>query len=48
MIKFNDLKSQWLAIKDNAMPEIEELMNNCQFILGPQVERFEKSFAEYF
>jgi len=47
MIKFNDLKSQWLAIKDNAMPEIEELMNNCQFILGPQVERFEKSFADY-
>ena len=47
MIKFNDLKSQWLAIKDNAMPEIEELMNRCEFILGPQVERFEKSFADY-
>ncbi len=47
MVKFNDLQSQWLAIKDNAMPEIEELMNNCQFILGPQVERFEKSFADY-
>ena len=24
-IKFNNLNAQWLAIKDQAMPEIEEL-----------------------
>lgn len=47
MIKFNDLNAQWLAIKDQAMPEIEELLKTSQFILGPQVERFEKVFASY-
>ena len=46
-IKFNNLNAQWLAIKDQAMPEIEELFETSQFILGPQVERFEKSFAEF-
>ena len=47
MIKFNNLNAQWLAIKDQAMPEIEELFASSQYILGPQVKRFEDSFAEY-
>tara|TARA_R100000008_G_C3575255_1_gene164782 strand:- start:716 stop:1831 length:1116 start_codon:yes stop_codon:yes gene_type:complete len=47
MIKFNDLSAQWLAIKDQAMPEIEELLEASQFILGPQVKRFEDAFAEF-
>lgn len=47
MIKFNDLNAQWKVIKDDAMPEIQELFETSQFILGPQVERFEKSFAAF-
>ena len=47
MIYFNDLKSQWLEIKDSTMPEIAELFETSQFILGPQVERFENSFAKF-
>jgi len=47
MIKFNDLNAQWKVIKDDAMPEIQELFETSQFILGPHVERFEKSFATF-
>ncbi|SVA51438.1 uncharacterized protein METZ01_LOCUS104292 [marine metagenome] len=47
MVKFNNLNAQWLEIKDEAIPEIEELFKTSQFILGPQVERFEESFAEF-
>jgi len=47
VIKFNNLNAQWLAIEDQAMPEIEELFASSQYILGPQVKRFEDSFAEY-
>jgi len=47
MVKFNDLNAQWLAIKDQAMPEIEKLFGTSQFILGPQVKRFEDAFAEF-
>ncbi len=44
-MQFNDLTSQWLTIKENAIPEILDLFENSQFILGPQVERFENSFS---
>lgn len=47
MVEFNNLNLQWKAIKDSALPEIEELFEKCQFILGPQVKRFEQSFAQY-
>ncbi len=47
MIKFNNLNLQWQQIRDKALPEVEELFESCQFILGPQVERFEKAFAQY-
>ena len=47
MIKFNNLNLQWQQIKDKALPEVEELFESCQFILGPQVERFEEAFAQY-
>lgn len=47
MIKFNDLNAQWKVIKDDAMPEIQELFETSQFILGPHVERFEKAFATF-
>tara|TARA_B100000929_G_scaffold3156_1_gene2682 strand:- start:1485 stop:2612 length:1128 start_codon:yes stop_codon:yes gene_type:complete len=47
MVKFNNLNAQWLEIKNEAIPEIEELFKTSQFILGPQVQRFEEAFAEY-
>ena len=46
-ILFNNLNAQWLAIKDQAMPEIEKLLETSQFILGPQVKRFEEAFAGF-
>jgi len=47
MVKFNNLNAQWLEIKNEAIPEIEELFETSQFILGPQVQKFEAAFAEY-
>lgn len=47
MIQFMSLENQVKAIKDEVMSEIEYVIDNCQFVLGPQLEQFEKSFAEY-
>ena len=46
-VRFNDLTSQWNAIKEDAMSEIEDVFNNSSYILGPYVERFEQSFANF-
>lgn len=46
-VKFNNLNAQWLEIEEQAVPEIRELFYTSQFILGPQVKRFEEAFAEY-
>ena len=47
MIKFNKLDKQWETIRSQVMPEIEELFESSQFILGPYVQRFEEAFAEF-
>jgi len=44
-VKFNDLRSQWEIIKGEAHPRMMSLMENCPFILGPDVKKFEDNFA---
>ena len=46
-IKFNDLRSQWEIIKSKAQPRMMSLMENCPFILGPDVKTFEDNFAKW-
>ena len=42
-----DLKAQYLTIKPEVDAAIASVIENTNFILGPQVEKFEKAFAEY-
>lgn len=46
-VKFNDLRSQWETIKEDATPRMMGLMENCPFILGPDVRLFEDNFAKW-
>ena len=46
-IPFVDLKAQYLSIKDEIDSAIQEVLDSTQFIKGPQVEKFEKDFADY-
>ena len=46
-VPFLDLKAQYNSIKEELWPEMQAVVENTQFILGPAVERFEKDFAKY-
>lgn len=47
MIPLVDLKSQYQSIKNEIDAAISEVVESCQFILGPKVEAFEADFAAY-
>ena len=47
MIPLVDLKSQYQSIKPEIDDAIGEVLESCQFILGPKVEAFEADFARY-
>lgn len=47
MIPLIDLKSQYLTIKEEVDAAISDVLQSCQFILGPHVEVFESNFAGY-
>ena len=47
MIPLVDLKSQYRSIKAEIDEAISEVVESCQFILGPKVEAFEADFARY-
>ena len=42
-----DLKAQYQSIKAEIIPEVMRVMESQYFILGPDVDRLEKSCAEY-
>ena len=42
-----DLKAQYEAIKDEVLTATRKLYETQRFILGPEVEKLEKQFAEY-
>jgi dTDP-4-amino-4,6-dideoxygalactose transaminase len=47
MIPLVDLKSQYQSIKNEIDSAISEVVESCQFILGPKVEAFETDFAAH-
>ncbi len=42
-----DLKAQYAPIKSEVMKVIEQVVDSCQFINGPQVKQLEQMVAEY-
>jgi dTDP-4-amino-4,6-dideoxygalactose transaminase len=42
-----DLKAQYLALKPEIDTAIQDILDTTAFILGPQVDAFEKSFAAF-
>jgi dTDP-4-amino-4,6-dideoxygalactose transaminase len=46
-IKFNDLSSQWKKISKKTLPQIVDVLQTGNFILGKQVTDFEKKFKEW-
>lgn len=46
-VPFLDLKQQYNSLKNEIIPEIESVLENSQFILGPKVIAFEENFAKY-
>jgi dTDP-4-amino-4,6-dideoxygalactose transaminase len=46
-VPFLDLKAGNQAIWSEVQPAIDKVMQDGAFVLGPAVERFEKSFADY-
>ncbi|MCF7965866.1 MAG: DegT/DnrJ/EryC1/StrS family aminotransferase [Methylobacter tundripaludum] len=47
MIPMVNLKAQYAEIKDEIERGLAETIENCSFILGPNVQAFEKETAEY-
>jgi dTDP-4-amino-4,6-dideoxygalactose transaminase len=47
MVPFVDLKAQYHSIKREIDEAILKVLENSQFILGPEVAAFESEFAEY-
>jgi dTDP-4-amino-4,6-dideoxygalactose transaminase len=46
-IPFLDLQAQYRRIKNEIKAAVEQIFENCAFIGGQEVERFEESFAHY-
>jgi len=46
-IPFVDLKAQYATIKSEVDAAISNVIENCQFVGGPAVQRFEENFAAY-
>lgn len=46
-VPFLDLKAQYTSIKDDVDQAVLTVMNNCNFILGREVEEFETQFAHF-
>ncbi len=47
MFPFLDLKAQYAAIRDEVERAVCETLDSQQFILGPQVEAFEREIAQW-
>jgi dTDP-4-amino-4,6-dideoxygalactose transaminase len=47
MVPFVDLKAQYRAIKTEIDAAIQHILENSQFVLGPEVVAFESEFAHY-
>jgi len=45
-IPFLDLKAQYQTIKEEILPEINDVLENTAYILGKKVQAFEEAFAQ--
>ena len=46
-VPFVDLQAQYRALQAEIMPAVESVFARAAFILGEEVEVFEKAFAAY-
>jgi len=46
-VPYFDLKAQYGLLRDEIQEALDRVCQNASFILGEEVERFEKAFAEY-
>ena len=46
-VPFIDLRGQYLQLKDEIQPALEDIMSRGGFILGQEVSDFESDFAAY-
>ena len=46
-MKFVDLDSQFNVLETEIRQSIEQVLQHKQFIMGPEVELFEKELSEY-
>ncbi|NOR71104.1 MAG: erythromycin biosynthesis sensory transduction protein eryC1, partial [Methylomarinum sp.] len=47
MIPMVNLKAQYAEIKDEIEQGMAQTIENCSFILGPNVQAFEQEAADY-
>ena len=46
-VKFVDLSAQHKTLENEIKEVFNRVLANCSFVLGPEVEKFEKAFATY-
>ncbi len=46
-VNFVDLQTQFQELKDEILPAVESVMSRCAFILGDEVDDFEREFAAF-
>ena len=46
-IPFVDLATQYTVIREEVDRAVREVMSECNYVLGPQVEEFERAFARF-
>ena len=46
-VPYLDLKAQYLSIKPEIDAALAQVLDGCQFVLGPEVAAFEQDFASY-
>jgi dTDP-4-amino-4,6-dideoxygalactose transaminase len=46
-VRFVDLAAQHKPLESELRATFDRVLQNCSFVMGPEVERFEKSFASY-
>src|SRR5271154_332562 len=47
VVPYFDLKAEYASLRDDILPALDRVCRNASFILGEEVERFEKEFAGF-
>src|SRR5271156_1437010 len=42
-----DLKAEYAGLRDEILPALDRVCQAAEFVLGPEVEEFEREFAAY-